>query len=154
MLIPLPAENITNNSKLEMSWQQYEEKIVEHYGVILDGWPVSQFNPGQMSTHLLQIVLNALEDGTCGWRTLERQDLQDRQVERKAKMASGELNATMRKRRSDAGKARGTYSKRRRAEVGSNEISEENNDGEVVESHMRGSGRRQPVSSESIIDSD
>ena len=161
LLFTLSTENITKNSTVDMSWQNYEENIVDRYGVILDGWPVTQFNPGQMSTRLLQTVLNALDDGTCSWRTLEEQELQDRQADRRAKKASGEITIMARKRRSDAGKARGAYKRKRKGEVEASYSAEsggESGEGEDVEEgrdfQRASKKRRQAVSSAIIADSD
>jgi hypothetical protein len=51
-----------------MQYVNYEEAIVQCYGVLLKGWTFNRFvNPSELSTSLppLQKLLNALNDGSC-----------------------------------------------------------------------------------------
>jgi hypothetical protein len=101
-----------------------------------------------MSTRLLQTVLNALDDGICSWRMLEEQELQDRQADCRAKKASGEITTMVRKGRSDVGKARGAYKRKRKGEVEASysvESGGESSEGEDIEEggdYQRGSKKR------------
>lgn len=90
-----------------MCWEQYEEKIVNQYHVVLEGWPADTFNPGKLGTQALHDVLHKLTEGFCFWRRLSEQEFVQRQAERAAQYANGELRVKKRKRRSDAGKPRG-----------------------------------------------
>jgi tRNA U54 and U55 pseudouridine synthase Pus10 len=85
------AEEQTGNTNLEMSWEIYEHAIVDRHHVALEGWPSTVFNPGKMSTKVLELVLNALEEGRCYWCNVSSEEVEDRLNTIATKKASGEI---------------------------------------------------------------
>ena len=55
-----------------MNYVNYERKIVEPCGVELIGWPVSGCirNPGELTSHEIAILKNALVNDQCKWKVL------------------------------------------------------------------------------------
>ena len=63
----LPAE-ITDNANATMHYADYEEKVVQRYGVELIGWTYEKLvNPSELSTSLpgLRQLLEAINAGSC-----------------------------------------------------------------------------------------
>ena len=62
-----PVE-ITHNANATMHYTDYEEKVVQHYGVELIGWTYKKLvNPSELSTSLpgLCQLLEAINTGSC-----------------------------------------------------------------------------------------
>ena len=90
-----------------MNYVNYEEAIVQHYGVLLEGWTFPKFvNPSELSMGLppLQTMLDALNDGSCKFVKLSRKECKARETCHRQKLASGEIQVRERKTRKDAGK--------------------------------------------------
>ncbi|GJJ15184.1 hypothetical protein Clacol_009460 [Clathrus columnatus] len=113
-----------------MSWEQYEDKIVSKYHIVLDGWPAFTFNPTQLSARALETVIIALNAGSCRWKRLDREELEARQRERMAKIINGEIQIKVRKRRSDAGKKRNNREGLKSVEENISQKSEDEDSGE------------------------
>ncbi|KAI0245902.1 hypothetical protein BJV78DRAFT_1158297 [Lactifluus subvellereus] len=67
---------------VEMNYHNYQLKIVEKYGIELQGWPTSiceVCNPSNVGTqaHLDQLS-RVLESGACGWVVLSKEELLER----------------------------------------------------------------------------
>jgi hypothetical protein len=72
---------ITGNEKVTMYYVDYEEKIVQRYGIELVGWTYEKFvNPSELSTSLpgLQQLLDAINNGTCKFVKLTPLQLSER----------------------------------------------------------------------------
>ncbi|KAF8519507.1 hypothetical protein BU17DRAFT_65911 [Hysterangium stoloniferum] len=108
---------ITGEDGLNMEWTAYEDLIIDKYHVILDGWPKDiVFNPADLGTKSLAVVIAALEDGTCNWKKLTEESYIKYVQECERKIQAGEVHIPKRKRHSDAGQKRGPY-KRQRGEA-------------------------------------
>jgi hypothetical protein len=78
--------------KLQMDYDNYEKKIVEAYGVVLEGWPMGKIqNPGKLGGHAeITKLLDSLQEGTCHWKKLTAEELRDRIKDNKERAAAGE----------------------------------------------------------------
>ena len=97
-----------------MNYVNYEEAIVQRYGALLEGWTFPKFvNPSELSTGLppLQTLLDALNNGSCKFVKLSREERKARETCHRQKLASGEIQVHERKTRKDAGKKRKRSSK-------------------------------------------
>jgi hypothetical protein len=101
-MLPLPSGQTTGDSKLEMSWKNYEQQIVHKHDVVLENWPSTKFDPGLLGTKELEVVMKALEDGDCAWRKLTDEEVAAREHETAA--ALSQVPTKKRKQRSDKGK--------------------------------------------------
>lgn len=98
---------ITGNPNAVMQYVNYEEAIIQWYGIELQGWTYDKFvNPSELSTSLplLQELLNAINDGDCKFVKLTAKEFCKQLETYKKKIASGELKVHERKTQSDAGK--------------------------------------------------
>lgn len=89
-----------------MQYVNYEEDIVQRYGVVIEGWTFPKFvNPSEMSTALepLRKLHDALKSGTCQFVKLTSEERKKRTAEYRVKVASGEITAKKRKPRKDIG---------------------------------------------------
>ncbi|KIJ51639.1 hypothetical protein M422DRAFT_243949 [Sphaerobolus stellatus SS14] len=116
-LLMCPAENITGNKALEMSYAKYERNIVDAYQVIIIGWPfLKRFSPPSKWSSLmdLEVLAEALvrKEGEvglrCFWKKLSAEEYEARK-ERFNAMDKEERpdHVKPRKQRSDAGIAQG-----------------------------------------------
>lgn len=98
---------ITGNPRAAMQYVNYEEAIVQRYGIELQGWTYDKLvNPSELSTAVdpLRKLLNAINSGDCKFVKLTAEERRKRRETYNAKIASGELKAHTRKTRSDSGK--------------------------------------------------
>jgi hypothetical protein len=89
-----------------MQYVNYEEAIVQHYGIELVGWTYDKFvNPSELSTAIepMHKLLNAINNGDCKFIKLTKEGCQKRLEEYRAKVAAGEQMVRERKTHSDAG---------------------------------------------------
>lgn len=103
-----------------MQYVNYEEDIIQRYGIELQGWTYDKFvNPSELSTSLplLRKLLNAIDTGDCKFVKLTAEERRKRLETYKKKVAKGEIKVRERKIRSDAGK--------RKRKVGLNESSDD-----------------------------
>ncbi|KAG1904242.1 uncharacterized protein F5891DRAFT_1184437 [Suillus fuscotomentosus] len=72
------TKNHLSKKKINMNYDNYESKIVEKHGIILEGWTYGQLqNPRKIGHHEdLVALLNALVNGCCVWVKLSEQDLE------------------------------------------------------------------------------
>jgi hypothetical protein len=80
------------SDKVIMNYANYERKVVELWGMVLEGWPEGKVaNPGSLhSRQRVQALLKALEEGRCGWIKLTDEALEQRIIDNKAREAAGE----------------------------------------------------------------
>jgi hypothetical protein len=105
----IPVE-ITGNEKVTMHYVDYEEKIVQRYGIELVGWTYEKFvNPSELSNSLpgLQQLLDAINDGTCKFVKLTPLQLSKRRQALQKNVSEGNVPAPKgRKPRKDRGTKR------------------------------------------------
>ena len=93
-----------------MYYVDYEEKIVQRYGVELVGWTYEKFvNPSELSTSLpgLQKLLDAINNGTCKFVKLTPLQLSERRNALQKNISEGNVPAPKgRKPRKDRGTKR------------------------------------------------
>ena len=93
-----------------MHYSDYEEKIVQRYGIELVGWTYEKFvNPSELSTSLpgLQRLLDAINNGTCKFVKLTALKLSERRQELQKSISEGNVPAPKgRKPRKDRGTKR------------------------------------------------
>jgi hypothetical protein len=87
-------ESRIEKKNVEMNYRNYESKIVEKYGVTLDGWPsgIPQVcNPSMVRGRvLLERLLHSLESGQCQWVVLTDDELEARKKDKQAHFECGE----------------------------------------------------------------
>jgi hypothetical protein len=122
-----------------MQYVNYEEAIVQRYGIKLQGWTYDRFvNPSELSTSLplLRKLLNAIDTGDCKFVKLTAEALRKCLETYKKKVANGEIKIRERKIRSDAGK------RKRKAQDGLDESSDdEDSDDENLRPRKKHSGK-------------
>ena len=105
----IPAE-ITHNANATMHYADYEEKVVQRYGVELIGWTYEKLlNPSELSTSLprLRELLEAINTGSCKFIKLSQSQLKQRREEIQKAIEDGSLPAPKtRKPRKDRGTKR------------------------------------------------
>jgi hypothetical protein len=146
---PCSAE-ITGNPSASMNYINYEEAIVQRYGIDLVGWTYEKFvNPSEFSSTLgpLRRLIDAINAGDCKFVKLTAEECRKRLQTYKAKIVAGELKARERKIRSDAGKKK----KRKRVDASDNEDEEGEGD---KENEGRLSSKRPRTTSKPFVDSD
>lgn len=97
---------ITGRPNVVMQYVNYERAIVLRLGVELQGWTHPMWaNPSELSTSLppLQILFDAIKDGSCKFVKLTREECKAREVEYQHKIKAGQVQVSMRKKRKDAG---------------------------------------------------
>ena len=107
-----------------MKYLKYERDIVLLHGVTLEGWTHSEWkNPSELGTSLqpLYELHDALKNRTCRFVKLTAAEQAARQTQYNIQVASGGIVPRERKKRKDAGKARGPQHKRQRLHTGESE---------------------------------
>ncbi|KAJ3484015.1 hypothetical protein NLJ89_g12016 [Agrocybe chaxingu] len=107
--INLMLVEITNNENATMQYVNYEELVVQRYGVELVGWTYEKFvNPSELSTSLppLRQLLDAINNGDCKFRKLTVAEVKARRQEYQKKVDDGTLPTNTRKPRKDKGTKR------------------------------------------------
>lgn len=86
------TKNKLSKKKINMNYDNYESKIVEKHGIILEGWTYGQVqNPGKIGRREdLVTLLNALVNGRCVWVKLSEQDLEQRMESNRERAKNGE----------------------------------------------------------------
>jgi hypothetical protein len=101
---------ITGNEKGTMYYVDYEEKIVQRYGIELVGWTYEKFvNPSELSTSLpgLQQLLDAINNGSCKFVKLTPLQISERRQALQKKISDGNVPAPKRRKpRKDIGTKR------------------------------------------------
>ena len=86
--------NHIKKKNVEMNYRNYEGKIVEKYGVKLNGWPTSKpgvCNPASLGGRLqLEKLLVALESRRCHWVVLTDDELEERKKQNQVHEERGE----------------------------------------------------------------
>jgi hypothetical protein len=97
---------ISGNPQAVMQYANYEEGIIQCYGIELRGWTYERIvNPSDLSTAVRPLgkLCNAINSGNCKFVKLTAEERHERLEAYKAKIATGEMKACERKQRSDAG---------------------------------------------------
>jgi hypothetical protein len=105
---------ITGDAKAEMAYVQYEEKIVQNYGIKLVGWTAPRLvNPSELSSSLapLQQLVHALKTEACKFVKLSPAERQERLDKYNEDIAAGNREPLQNHRCKDA-----TEGKKRRRE--------------------------------------
>jgi hypothetical protein len=138
-----------------MQYVNYEEAIVQRYGVVLEGWTFDRFvNPSELSTALppLQKLLDALNDGSCKFVKLTREQRKAREKAYLTKLASGEVQVRERKTRKDAGIRRKRKQKLSKKTSGSNGGGDlDDADSTTTDDEARPKKRHRPAKSAPVI---
>ena len=77
-----------------MNYSQYEEEIVQRYGIELQGWTYERIlNPSLLSSSLLPLMTlwDALVAGTCKFVKLTAAERKEREAVYMEKIKSGEI---------------------------------------------------------------
>ena len=114
-----------------MHYAQYEEEIVQRYGIELEGWTYEKLtNPSDLSSSLppLKALRDAIISGTCKFVKLTAAEKKKREGAYMAKIKSGEIELRKRKRRSDAGVSKKTKRVHREESENDEEEMEEGQD--------------------------
>ena len=139
---------ITGNPKAIMHYTQYEEEIIQRYGIKLQGWTYEKImNPSLLSSSLppLKTLRDALTAGTCKFVKLTASERKEHEAAYMAKIASGEVEVRKQKQRSDAGVSkRSKQARKDDAATSSDEVDEGDEEGVLC----------CPKSRETIEDSD
>jgi hypothetical protein len=101
------AGHATMKMDITMNYQNYNKSIILIYRIKLDGWPVGLpfLAPSHMHTVVeVHTLCDALKTGTCQWKKLTRQELEDFREDIKKREEAGEVVGTVCKKRTDAGK--------------------------------------------------
>ncbi|KAG6807502.1 hypothetical protein H0H92_007259 [Tricholoma furcatifolium] len=110
LMISGGLKKILGTSNVKMSYENYEQEIVQLYSVHLHGWPegLKMERPSKI-THMndTRALHSALKAGDCTWVKLTRLEKEARAKKVKEKMASGEIVPKARKKRADTGMKRG-----------------------------------------------
>ncbi|KAJ6603151.1 hypothetical protein B0H10DRAFT_1957892 [Mycena sp. CBHHK59/15] len=98
--------DVSQDANTRMAYTWYEEDVVQHHGVLLEGWTGPPFgNPSEFSTSLMALgkLLDALKTGACAFRKLSPAEAAKRKEQWDADVAAGHATAKSRAKRSDAG---------------------------------------------------
>jgi hypothetical protein len=89
------------------NYNNYEGKIVETFGVALEGWPKGVVqNPGSVGWRpQVTVLLKALQSSTCHWTKLTANELDQRILDNQAQAAAGEPVYKPRRGRKPKGKS-------------------------------------------------
>ncbi|KDR64866.1 hypothetical protein GALMADRAFT_149222 [Galerina marginata CBS 339.88] len=101
--------DITGDSKATMKYVDYEEQIVQKYGIELQGWTFDKFAcPSSLSTSLpgLRNLLRAVNNGDCRFVKLSPLEVKARHEEREKQIEEGTVAVKTRKRRKDIGSSK------------------------------------------------
>ncbi|KIY52345.1 hypothetical protein FISHEDRAFT_70030 [Fistulina hepatica ATCC 64428] len=100
----------TGNVNAHMEYVNYDRLIVQGMSVVLEGWPLSQLvQPNRLGNSLPQLIKlrNALKEGTCKFRNIDKAEKDLLYDEWQQKIKNGEIVERTRKERSDRGARRG-----------------------------------------------
>jgi hypothetical protein len=100
---------ITGDGKALMQYTNYEELIIQKYGVELQGWTFEKLvNPSLLSTSLpgLRRLLDAINNGDCKFTKLSPLEVKKRREELEKKQNEGTAPVKTRKPRRDRGTKR------------------------------------------------
>ena len=98
--------SITGNENALMQYVNYEELIIQKYGVELQGWTFEKLvNPSELSTSLpgLRRLLDAINNGECKFTKLTPLEVKQRREELQKKKIEGTAPVKTRKPRMDRG---------------------------------------------------
>ncbi|KAG6839408.1 hypothetical protein C0991_002828 [Blastosporella zonata] len=134
------AVNLINNGlsillgkSIPMSYENYEERIIETHGVKLRGWPVGLVFQSPASITSIGdacMLRDALQAGECRWVQLSKEEREKQTNDRQMAIANGEVVVKKRKEQLDKGVPRGhckgkVGEKRRRLSSDGNDAGEQ-----------------------------
>ncbi|KAI0699212.1 hypothetical protein BC835DRAFT_1412677 [Cytidiella melzeri] len=125
---------LTGNPSIKMNYVNFEEQIVQRYGLAIVGWPanVHFVNPSDLSNSLppLQGLCDALTNGSCKFVRLTAAEVKARRERVAADVAAGTITPRKaRKPRKDAGVPRRSRKSTAEDENGGEESSSSKSDG-------------------------
>jgi len=137
-----------------MNYANYERAIVLLYGVKVVGWPLEEFVSPSDITNITNMrkLRDAWKAGACKWVRLTQAELDAHAASIEARQKSGEVVGKPRKKRSDAGIARG---KRKRGDK--ENMGPKSKRSKVSQRAMKKTSKgkpKRPSSAESISSSD
>jgi hypothetical protein len=99
---------ITQDEDAKMHWANYFRNIIQHYQVIIEGWPtnIPFANLSKVSSALpdLELLLQKWQSGVIHWRQVDDEKFQQLLEERNEKLENGEIVDHRRRTHSDKGK--------------------------------------------------
>ncbi|KIY53201.1 hypothetical protein FISHEDRAFT_69060 [Fistulina hepatica ATCC 64428] len=104
-------EETTGKPDARMEYVHYQSRIVQGLSVVLEGWPLDKLEqPSRLgnSLVLLQKVRDALKDGSCHFRKINKEEKDRLYREWKLKVANGDLVEPTHKERVDKGISHGS----------------------------------------------
>ena len=137
---------ITGDEKALMQYANYEELVIQKYGVELQGWTFEKLvNPSLLSTSLpgLRRLLDAINNGDCKFIKLSPLEVKKRREELQKKQNEGTAPVKVRKPRKD----RGTKRPRRK---GNKQGLEGDDDGDDEEQEEEERPHKRPKSTEIV----
>jgi hypothetical protein len=139
-----------------MQYVNYEEAIVQCYGVVLEGWTFDRFvNLSELSTALppLQRLHDALDDGSCKFVKLTREQCKEHEKDYCMKLGSGEIQVRQRKTRKDAGqKQKRISSKGNDSDSDASTTGSQSDADDVHDKNLKRKKRRHSAISTPVID--
>ena len=145
---------ITGDEKAVMQYVNYDELIIQKYGVELQGWTFDKlFSPSQLSTSLpgLRRLLDAINNGDCKFVKLGPLEVKKRREELQKKQDDGIVPVKTRKPRKDRGTKRPRTKGKKTA---ANDAEDDDDEGGSDEEEERPRKRRAPKSAETIPEDD
>jgi hypothetical protein len=103
-LFIIKLAEVTGNTKIEMAWENYEEKIVLEHGVELVGWPKDiKFNPGHLGNKQLEHIQKMIDASIIKWEKLGDVERTGREEARLEGINNGTIKMNPRAPRADKG---------------------------------------------------
>ena len=133
-----------------MQYANYDELIIQKYGIELQGWTFEKLvNPSQLSTSLpgLRRLLDAINNGDCKFVRLSPLEVKSRREELQKKQDDGIVPVKTRKPRKDRGTKRPRTKGKKTAVIDAEDDDDEGGNDEEEECPRK---RRAPKSAESI----
>ncbi|HEV7736200.1 MAG TPA: hypothetical protein VGO47_02360 [Chlamydiales bacterium] len=128
-LLMTKLAEITGNSKVEMAWENYEDKIVLEHSVELTGWPKDiKFNPGHLGNKQLERIQKGIDAGIIKWRKLGDVERAQRGEARFEGINNGTIKTKARAPRADKGVKRGPRKAKGKGKGKSSEVVDSDED--------------------------
>ncbi|KAG1769948.1 hypothetical protein EV702DRAFT_1202611 [Suillus placidus] len=106
-IINRKLQECTGDPSANMQWVHYFRNVVQHYQVVMEGWPdgIPFTNLSQVSSAFpdLKMLYERWEEGTTYWKSLSDEEFEKLRLERNEKLNNGEIVERRRRTRSDKG---------------------------------------------------
>ena len=91
-LVKILTQTDAPSTDSPMNYSHYEAKIVESFGVALEGWPLPGHvsNPGNLNSNDMNTLWKALNRGMCKWVALTPEELSACKIDNQHCAANGE----------------------------------------------------------------